>query len=84
MGYITDEKYLNGKLVENLQNEIGKTKFGETEEYRFAMHEDTTIAGKSPLADMQVRRIRQNTFIDPTRDFKHFENSFLLITSSKR
>ena len=79
LGYITDNKYLNGKLVENLQNEIGKTKFNETEEYHFAMHEDTTIAGKSPLADMQVRRIRQNTFIDPTRDFKHFET----LTSEK-
>ena len=79
LGYITDSKYLNGKLVENLQNEIGKTKLAETEEYRFAMHEDTTIAGKSPLADMQVRRIRQNTLINPVRDFKHFEK----LTSEK-
>lgn len=79
LGYITDSKYLNGKLVENLQNEIGKTKLAETEEYRFAMHEDTTIAGKSPLADMQVRRIRQNALIDPLRDFDHFKN----LTSEK-
>lgn len=82
LGYITDDKYLNGKLVENLHGEIGKTRFNDdTDEYRFAMHYDTIVAGKSPLANSYVKRLRETTLINPLRDFEDFEK---LVSSKTR
>lgn len=74
LGYITDDKYLNGKLIENLEGEIGRVKYGISDEYRYAMHNDTIIAGKSPLANSQVKRLRDTILINPLRDFEYFEN----------
>nr|QGT49736.1 hypothetical protein Melaina855_1230 [uncultured Candidatus Melainabacteria bacterium] len=65
LGYITDEKYSNGKLLDNLFTEVGQTK-EEYEEYKFPMLTDILTPGRNPLAGSFVRQIRQNTMLSPT------------------
>ncbi|MDE6138930.1 MAG: hypothetical protein K2F57_05620 [Candidatus Gastranaerophilales bacterium] len=73
LGYITDEKYQNGKLVDNLLSEIGHAgKIGN--EYKFPMLSDIITPGRYPNAESYVRQIRQNTLLSPIMYFEELEN----------
>lgn len=73
LGYITNEKYQNGKLLNNLFSEIGQT--GKTgEEYKFPMLTDILTPGRYPNAGSYVRQIRQNTILNPLMYFDELEN----------
>lgn len=73
LGYITNEKYQNGKLLDNLFSEIGQA--GKTgNEYKFSMLSDIITPGRYPNAGSYVRQIRQNTLLNPLMYFKELEN----------
>lgn len=77
-GYITDDKYLSGKLSDNMIGKVGIYKptvidskkykhlaGSDNEEYKYPMFSSVITNGKSPLANSHVTEIRQSTLINP-------------------
>ncbi len=74
LGYITDEKFRTGKLLENLVGAVGVSMSnGGKEEYKFPMFYDVIMPGKSPTAASYVRRIRENAILSPIQYFEDLE-----------
>ena len=77
LGYVTNEKYLNGNLEENILNKVGESKpqdienkkfkkiKGESEEYKFPLLTDIISAGVYPKAALTASSIRNNFIISP-------------------
>lgn len=75
LGYITNEKYLNGNLLENILNNPGqydadiipthmyKKLSKGRESYKFSMMPDIITPGKDPSTMDYVRQIRQNLLL---------------------
>lgn len=70
LGYITNEKYFNGKLLDNLFSEIGHD---GTSEFKFPMLTSVITPGRYPNADSYVRQIRQNLILNPLLYFDELE-----------
>ena len=78
LGYITNEKYLNGNLVENILNNPGemipdivptrkyKKLAGSGSSFKYSMMPDIITPGKDPSTMSYVRQIRQTLLLSPT------------------
>lgn len=91
LGYITDENYRNGKIVDNIFDVSGKfvpkdiqsKKYkklnkGNEEEFDFPMFFDMVTPGQYPNARSTVTTLKQNLTISPSywlKDIKKYANS---------
>ena len=87
LGYITDEKYRTGKLVDNLLGQVGilkpeiidskaykKLAGRRGEEIKFPMFDGVITPGKNPSTSSYVRMIRDNSLISSILFFSDMEN----------
>ena len=81
-GYITDDRYLNGNLLENLINQYGEQS-GKTDSYKYPLFYDVITPGKDPDSNSYVRQIRQNTLIHPAMYFEDLENIAKTMTKAQ-
>lgn len=82
-GYITDEKYRNGNLLENLINQYGENQIDEINSYKYPMFQDVITPGKDPDSNSYVRQIRQNTLLHPAMYFEDMEKSAQTMTKAQ-
>ena len=86
-GYITNEKFQNGKLADNIIDKQGKhlsekipnKKYnkllkGNDEEYSFPMIRTLILSGVSPKAMTTVRAIKDNLLQPSSEDLEYLEN----------
>lgn len=78
-GYITDDKYRTGNLLDNLIGAYGTT----NNNYKYPMFNDVIIPGKDPESNSLVRQIRQNTLIHPAMYFEDLETSAKSMTKAE-
>lgn len=84
-GYITDNNYRTGDVIENLlykpgekvpeiiENKIYKKLEGDSASYKFPMMTDIIAPGTYPNTSLYVQMIRQNTLVSPTRYIEDLE-----------
>ena len=86
LGYITNSKYLNGNLEENMLNKVGETKpdgidskkykklcAGGEDEYKFPLLSDVIIAGTAPKAAYNAGSLMNNFLISPYQNLSTLE-----------
>ena len=94
LGYITDDEYLTGKLVDNLLGEIGEFKSKDinnknyrrlvsSSDYKFPMFCDIITPGTYPNPDKFVRQIRENTLIPSSVFMPQLESQVKSMTKSE-
>lgn len=95
LGYITDDEYRTGKLIDNLIGTVGiyepsginnkmyKKLAGNYDGYKYPMFEDIITPGKYPNPEKFVRSIRDNTLISPVQFFPQLENHAKHMTKSE-
>lgn len=89
LGYITDEKYRNGKIAENLFNKVGiiqpkninsklykklNKENNISAEYKFPLFFDIVLPGEYPNAMQYIQQIRENTLISPNAYLNDLEH----------
>lgn len=74
LGYITDDKYRNGNLLENVIGQVGVKQYQNGEEYKYPMAADIITPGKSPSANSYTTQIRQNALVSPIAFFEDLVN----------
>jgi len=77
LGFITDDKYQNGNIAENLFNKYGSVEGGkfnskilkrlsdDYDGYKFPLFEDVIMPGKYPNTMQYIKTIREQTLIPP-------------------
>lgn len=95
LGYITDDAYLTGKLVDNLIDSVGVLKredinnkqyrkmAGAAGEYKYPMFVDIITPGRHPKAEQYVRMMRDVTFINSSEFLQQLETAAKNMTKSE-
>lgn len=81
-GYITDDRYLNGNLLENLITQYGEQS-SSLDSYKYPMFYDVITPGKDPHSNSYIRQIRENTLIHPSIYLKDLENQAKSMTKEQ-
>jgi hypothetical protein len=96
-GYITNDKYRNGLLLENIYNSTGSytedyidskrykklTKVKTPTTFDFPMFSDVIVPGRDPKASSNLRSIREHLFISPTKFFSQLEEDAQEMTKAE-
>lgn len=80
-GYITDEKYRTGNLLDSLINSYGVSE--KNDDYKYPMFVDVVTPGKDPESNYYVRLIRQNSLIHPALYFDELEETAKNMTKAE-
>lgn len=83
LGYITDDKFRNGNIVDNVFGQVGVKRYKDGHELKYPMSADVITPGKSPSANSYVRQIRQNALLSPTMFYKDLTDYAKSMTSDE-
>jgi hypothetical protein len=97
LGYITNDKYRNGNLLENIYGSTGEanseyinnkaykklTHIKSPDSFTFAMFENIITPGKHPKANTYVRNIREHILLSPIKFFDQLEEQAQTMTRAE-